>query len=66
MITFPKIMETMNEKKQFFTNTFLDKAKEMMRRLAFTPTARTGKLITQKRLDYDVNLNKKASVDKEK
>ena len=27
MITFPKIMETMNEKKQFFINAYPDKAR---------------------------------------
>ena len=34
MNNFPTIMEAMNEKKQFFIDSFPDKAKEIMRRLA--------------------------------
>ena len=49
MNTFPKIMEIMNEKKQLFINTYPDKAREVMRRLAFTSNVGVGHLIVQKR-----------------
>ena len=49
MSTFPKIMEAMNEKKQFFIDSYLDKFKEVMRRLVFTPNVGDGHLIVQKR-----------------
>ena len=37
MSTFPKIMEVMNEKKQQFIDSFPNKARELMKRLGFTP-----------------------------
>lgn len=49
MTTFPKIMDVVNEKKLFFINSFLEKAKEVMRRLSFTPTIGSGQLVVQKR-----------------
>ena len=54
MNTFPKIMEVMNEKKQFFIDSYPDKAREVMRRLAFTPNVRTDKIIVQKRPGYTI------------
>ena len=49
MNTFSEIMEAMNEKKQFFIDSYLDKFKEVMRRLVFTPNVGDGHLIVQKR-----------------
>ena len=54
MNTFPKIMEAMNEKKQFFINSFPDKAREVMRRLGFTPNIGVGQLIVQRRPGYTI------------
>lgn len=45
MITFPEIMETMNDKKYFFINAYPDKAKEVMRILTFTPNVGVGHFI---------------------
>ena len=44
MNTFPEIMEAMNEKKQFFINSFPNKARKVMRRLGFTPNIGAGQL----------------------
>ena len=66
MNTFPEIMEAMNEKKKFFIDSFPDKAKEIMRKLAFTPKVGVGEIIVQKRLGYTVIQNKKVYVDKGK
>lgn len=62
--TFSKIMEVMNEKKLFFINSFLEKAKEVMRKLSFTPTEGLRKLIIQRRPGYNVIQNKRATIDK--
>lgn len=37
MNSLPKIMEVMNEKKKYFIDSYLDRAREVTRRLAFTP-----------------------------
>ena len=50
----------------FFINTYLDKAREVMRRLAFTPNVGVGHLIVHKRLGYTIIQNKKATMDKGK
>lgn len=65
ILTFPEIMETMN-KKHFFINAYPDKAKEVMRRLAFTPNVGIGPLIVHKRLGYEIIQNKRSFVDKGK
>jgi len=49
MITFLEIIEVMNEKKQHFIDSFLEKNREMMRRLGFTPNIRAGPLVGQRR-----------------
>ena len=59
-------MEAMNEKKQFFIDSFPDKAKEIVRRLAFTPNVGVGQIIVQKRPGYIVIQNKKVPVHKGK
>ena len=66
MNAFPKIMEAMNEKKHFFIDSYPDKAREVMRRLAFTPNLGVGHLIVQKRLGYTIIQNKRVDLDKEK
>lgn len=66
MSTFPRIMEAMNEKKEYFIDSFLDKAKEVMRRLAFTPNVGVGQIFVQKKRGYTVIQNKRALVDKGK
>jgi hypothetical protein len=66
MKTFPKIIEAMNEKKQFFIDSFLDKAREIMRRMAFTPNVGVGQIMVQKRLGYTIIQNKRVHVDKGK
>ena len=38
MMIFLEIIDVMNEKKAFHSNAYLDKARELMRRLHFTPT----------------------------
>ena len=54
MNNFPTIMEAMNEKKQFFIDSFPDKARENMRRLDFTQNVGVGQIIVQKRPCYTV------------
>ena len=66
MNTFPKIMEAMNEKKKFFIDSYQDKARKVMRRLAFTPNVGARNFIVQKRPGYTIIQNKKATVDKGK
>ena len=66
MIIFPKIMETMNEKKQFFINSFPNKFIEVMKRLTFTPIVGIGHLLLQKGPSYDVIQSKRATMDKGK
>ena len=66
MNNFPEIMEAMNEKKKKFIDSFPDKAKEIMRKLAFTPKVGAGEIIVQKRPGYTVIQNKKVPVDKGK
>ena len=66
MNTFPTIMEAMNEKKKFFIDSFPHKAREIMRRLAFTPNVGVGQIIVQKRPGYTVIQNKRVPVDKGK
>lgn len=66
MNNFPEIIEVMNEKKQFFIWFYLDKAKEVMGRLGFTPNIRAGQLTVQKRPGYTIVQNKKNTVDKRK
>ena len=44
MSTFLKIMEVMNEKKQHLIDSFPDKAREIMRKLGFTPNIGVGPL----------------------
>lgn len=64
MSTFPEIMEVMNEKKQHFIYSFLDKARETMRRLGFTPSIGVGPLIVQKRSGYTVIQIQRPIIDK--
>ncbi len=45
MSNFPKIMEAMNEKKQFFIDSYPNKDREFMRRLAFTPNIGASQII---------------------
>ena len=59
-------MEAMNEKKQYFINSFPDKAREVMRRLGFTPNIGIGQLIVQRRLGYTIIQNKRPTMDKGK
>ena len=66
MNNFPKIMEVMNEKKQFFINSYPDKAKEVMRSLAFTQNIGVFQIIVQKKPGYTIIQNKRALVDKGK
>ena len=66
MTTFSKIMEVMNEKKLFFINLFLEKAKEVMRKLSFTPIEGSRKLIVQRRPGYSIIQNKRVIMDKGK
>ena len=66
MNDFPKIMEVMNEKKQFFIDSYLDKARKVMRRLAFTPNIGASQIIEQKKPGYTIIQNKRAPVDKGK
>ena len=66
MNNFPEIMEVMNEKKQFFINSYPDKAREIMRRLAFTPKVGTGQITIQKKPGYTVIPGKKVPVNKGK
>ena len=66
MNNFPKIMEAMNEKKQFFIDSNVDKAKEVMRRLAFTPKVGTAQIIVQRRHGYTIIPDKSIPIDKGK
>ncbi len=66
MSKFPKIMVAMNEKKQFFIDSYPNKAKEVMRRLAFTPNIGASQIIVQKKPGYTIIQNKRAHVDKGK
>lgn len=66
MSTFPEIMEAMNEKKQFFIDSFPDKAREIMRRLTFTLDVGVGQIIVQKKPSYIVIQNKRAPIYKGK
>ena len=52
-------------KRNFFINTYPEKAKEVMRRMTFTPNVGAGQLFFQKRSGYNVIQNK-AIVDKGK
>ena len=66
MSTFPKIMEAMNEKKQFFINSFPDKAREVIRKTQFTPNIGAGQLTDKKNPSYTIIYNKRTIVDKGK
>ena len=66
MNTFSEIMDAMNEKKQFFIDSYPDKAREVIRRLAFTPNVGAGHLIVQKRPGYTIIQSRRATVDKGK
>lgn len=66
MNTFLEIMETMNEKNQFFIKFYPDKAREVMRRLGFTPNIGASQLTIKKRLGYTIIQNKGTIVDKGK
>ena len=57
-------MEAMNEKKQLFIDSYPDKAREVMSRLAFTPNVGAGHLIVQKRPGCNIIQNKRATMDK--
>ena len=63
---FLEIMESMNEKKQFFIDSYLDRAREVMRRLAFTPNVGASHLVVQKRPGYTIIQNRRATMDKGK
>ena len=66
MNNFPEIMKAMNEKKQLLIDSHPNKAREVMRRLAFTPKVGTGQIIVQKKPGYTVIPSKKVPVDKGK
>jgi len=66
MNTFLEIMEAMNEKKKLFINSFPNKAREVMRKLGFTPNIGAGQLTVQKRLGYTIIQSKKTTMDKGK
>ena len=66
MSTFPEIMEVMNEKKQHFIDSFLDKAREIMKKLGFTPHIGAGTLIVQKKLGYTIIQDQRPIVNKGK
>jgi len=66
MNNFSEIMKAMNEKKQFLIDSHPNKAREVMRRLAFTPKVGTGQIIVQKKPGYTVIPSKKVPVDKGK
>ena len=66
MNAFPEIMDAMNEKKQFFIKFYPEKAREVMRKLGFTPNTEAGPSIVQKRPGYNVILNQRPNVDKGK
>ena len=66
MSTFPEIMEVMNEKKKHFIHSFPDKAREVMKRLGFTPNIVAGPLVVQRRSGYTVIQDQRPIVDKGK
>ena len=66
MSTFPEIMEVMNEKKQQFIDSFPNKARQIMKRLGFTPNVGVGPLVVQRRLGYIVIQNQRPIVDEGK
>ena len=66
MSTFPKIMEVMKEKKQHFIHSFPNKAREVMKRLGFTPNLGAGPLVVQRRSGYTVIQDQRPIVDKGK
>ncbi len=66
MNTFSEIMEVMNEKKQHFIDSFLDKAREVMRKLGFTPNIGMGPLVVRKKKGYTVVQQQMPIVNKEK
>lgn len=66
MNTFPEIMKVMNEKKHFFIDSYPYKAREVMRRLAFTPNVGASQIVVQKRPSYNVIQNKRDPIDKGK
>ena len=66
MSTFLEIMEVMNEKKQHFIDSFLDKSRTVMKTLGFTPNIRAGPLVVQRRPGYTVIQNQRPNVYKGK
>ena len=59
-------MEEMNEKKQIRIDSYLDSAREAMRRLAFTPNVGVGHLIVQRRPSYNIVKNRMTVEEKGK
>ena len=54
MSTFPEIMKVMNEKKQYFIDSFPYKSRNIMKTLGFTPNIGAGPLVVQRRSRYIV------------
>lgn len=50
MITFLVIMDAMNEKKTLLINTYLDKEREVMKKLSFTPTIGSDNWLSKRSL----------------
>ncbi len=64
MNAFHHIMEAMDENKQFFIDSYLNRAREAMRRLSFTPNVGASHLVVQRRLGYNIIQNRRTTKDK--
>lgn len=54
MTFFVEIMNTLNEKKSLLIKTYLDRVREVMKQLSFTPDVGSGQLVVQKRTSCNV------------